>query len=105
VAYDPALLSFILAGVVGGVAVVMSASPGWEASHELSRATDHWTAPLVTRRYPIDAGARERLAREAAILEAHGYEAVHRRLDGPRPASPDDEAPSADRIVITYHLS
>jgi hypothetical protein len=111
VAYDPALLSFILAGVVGGVAVVMSASTGWETSHELSRATDHWTAPVVTRRYPNDATAQQRVAREAAVLEAHGYRAVQRRLDGPGSTSsgddppPGDAAPPAARIAITYSLS
>jgi hypothetical protein len=110
VAYDPALLSFILAGVVGGVAVVMSASTGWESSHELSGATDHWSQPVVTRRYPTDAEAGQRIAREAAILEAHGYKAVARRVDGarqPTPGAPvrDSGAPAGGQVVVTYHLS
>lgn len=113
-AYDPALLSFILAGMVGGVAVVMSASTGWETSHELSRATDQWTQPVVTRRYPDDAAAGQRIAREAAILEAHGYTTVQRRLEAAGVASPPDAAPAAERTalakpaagwVVTYRLS
>jgi hypothetical protein len=79
VAYDPALTSFIIVGLVGGVAVVMSASSGWETSHELARATDGWTAPVVTRSYPDEASARPRLTNEAAVLESHGYRAVLRR--------------------------
>jgi len=89
----------------------MSASTGWEASHELSRATDHWTLPVVTRRYPDDASAGQRIAREAAILEAHGYKAAQRRVDGagstPTPGASIGEPgdPAGGRVVVTYHLS
>jgi hypothetical protein len=129
VAYDPALTSFIIVGLVGGVAVVMSAAPGWESSHELARATDHWTAPVVSRTFPLDAGAQERLNRETAILEGHGYRIVLRREvatsslvaggsiadeasgagpDGAAGDGPSRELPAeaSDRtIVITYRLS
>jgi hypothetical protein len=114
-AYDPALFSFIIVGVVGGVAVVMNASSGWEVSHELARATDTWTAPVVTRTYRNDATARARIAREAAVLSGHGYRAVLRREVGGDPAPADGEV-SAGRddqpgpraggtIVITYDLA
>jgi hypothetical protein len=115
--YDPALISFILVGLVGGVAVVMSASSGWEISHELARATDGWTAPLVVRSYPNEAAARERASREASVLEGHGYRAVLRRQQGDEPgpagAGGTDRAggpgtpavTSTDgRIVVIYHL-
>lgn len=114
-AYDPALLSFIIVGVVGGVAVVMNASSGWEVSHELARATDTWTAPVVTRRYRNDATARARISTEAAVLSSHGYQAVLRREVGGDPvvAEGDAQAGRGDRaasqaggtIVITYELA
>jgi hypothetical protein len=115
VAYDPALTSFIIVGVVGGVAVVMSAAPGWETSHELARATDGWTAPVVTRSYRNDSTARVRESREAAILQGHGYEAILRRetgglsalgqvgATGGRKVQPG--TPARGSIVITYHLA
>lgn len=106
-AYDPALTSFIIVGIVGGVAVVMSAAPGWESSHELERVTDGWTAPVVSRTYTVDEPARERLRREAAILEGHGYRAVLRReVDGaPATGEPPAEPMSGPAIVITYRLA
>ncbi len=114
-AYDPALISFIIVGVVGGVAVVMNASSGWEVSHELARATDTWTAPVVTRTYRNDATARVRISREAAVLHDHGYQAVLRREIGGDPAPGNSEATDgpADQpgpqaggtIIITYDLA
>jgi hypothetical protein len=114
-AYDPALLSFIIVGVVGGVAVVMNVSSGWEISHELARATDTWTAPVVTRSYRNDATARARISTEAAVLGSHGYRAVLRREVGGDPVVADGEAkdgrgaeprPGAGgTIVITYDLA
>jgi hypothetical protein len=104
VAYDPALTSFIIVGVVGGVAVVMSAAPGWETSHELARATDGWTAPVVSRSYPHDPRSRQRLKREAAVLEGHGYRAVLRRGVGGDPEAPAETAADAT-IVVTYRLA
>ena len=114
-AYDPALTSFIIVGLVGGVAVVMSASSGWETSHELARATDGWTAPVVTRRYRNDATASVRVSREAAILHDHGYAAVLRRATAGEPVSGDangtlapdggSDAVASGSIVITYHLA
>jgi hypothetical protein len=114
-AYDPALISFIIVGVVGGVAVVMNVSSGWEVSHELARATDTWTAPVVTRSYRNDATARARISREAAVLHGHGYRAVLRREVGGDAAPGDGEArggssvkggsPATGTIVITYDLS
>ena len=113
-AYDPALTSFIIVGVVGGVAVVMSAAPGWETSHELARATDGWTAPVLTRSYRNDSTARVRVSREAAILEGHGYEAILRRETRGQPALGQVAAtggrkvrpgtPARGSIVITYQL-
>lgn len=119
-AYDPALFSFIIVGVVGGVAVVMSASSNWEITHELARATDDWTSPLVMRTYPGDPTAQQAIAREAAVLGAHGYKAVLRRelrRAGPSEASgsgavaratsgrgtPAGSPPTA-QIVIHYRL-
>jgi len=114
VAYDPLLTSFILVGLVGGVAVVLSAAPGWESSHELTRATDDWTVPVVSRTYGDDARARQRLRREHAILESHGYRVALRREAAA--AATQDVAPAtgagADRerggprreIVVTYRL-
>jgi hypothetical protein len=75
VAYDPTLTSFIVVAVVGGAAAVLNASSEWELSYELSRATERWTKLAVARVYE-PAAAADRPAREAAILEAHGYQAV-----------------------------
>ena len=113
-AYDPVLISFIMVGLVGGVAVVMNASSGWEISHELARATDTWTAPVVTRSYRNDATARTRISTEAAVLSSHGYRAVLRREVGGDPVvaeaeaarGADDQAvPKPGTIVITYDLA
>ena len=114
-AYDPALLSFIIVGVVGGVAVVMNASSGWEVSHELARATDAWTAPVVTRTYRNDATARARISTEAAVLGSHGYRAVLRREIGGDPVVAEGDAKdgrgdqpgsqAGGTIVITYDLA
>jgi hypothetical protein len=89
VAYEPALTSFILAGTVGGLALVMSLSADWEVTHELARATRDWSAVMLSRSYDReDAGSQRRASREAAILLAHGYE----RMTEPRdPAVPDAE--------------
>jgi len=114
VAYDPTVTAFILAGVVGAVAVVLGASSDWEATDELARATDRWTSPWLVRTYARDGGAGKRLAAEAAILRAHGYAiAFQRGVDGP--GLPVDEAetmadaeptigPPRGRIVVTYQL-
>ena len=114
-AYDPALLSFIIVGVVGGVALVMNASSGWEVSHELARATDTWTAPVVTRTYRNDATALASIAKEAEVLNGHGYRAVLRREVGGDPVVADGEAKdgrgaeprpgTGGTIVITYDLA
>lgn len=114
-AYDPALISFILVGVVGGVAVIMNASSSWELTHELARATDTWTVPVVTRSYRDDAPGQARISREAAVLHGHGYRAVLRREASGDPAPGDDVASGgrSDRpgtqatgtIVITYDLA
>jgi hypothetical protein len=113
-AYDPALLSFIIVGVVGGVAVVLNVSSDWEITRELARATEGWTAPIVVRRYRDDSTLQQKVAREAAVLRGHGYEAVARRRqigdldpgragthDGP---SGDADAPPTAKVFITYHL-
>lgn len=94
-AYDPALTAFILAGMVGGAALVMNASSDWEIAHELATATNRWTAPIVVRSYE-DSPARHRRAREAAILQAHGYEAE-------RDGDPKRIAP--DRVAVTFRLA
>jgi len=114
-AYDPALISFIIVGVVGSVAVVMNASSGWEISHELARATDTWTAPVVTRRYRNDTTARARISREAEVLRGHGYRAVLQREGAGdyTPANGAARGARSDRdgtlpagiIVITYDLA
>jgi len=114
-AYDPALLSFIIVGVVGGVAVVMNASSGWEVSHELARATETWTVSVVTRTYRNDATARARISTEAAVLSSHGYRAVLRREVGGDPVAAGGEATdgpagqsgsqAGGTIVITYDLA
>jgi hypothetical protein len=95
-AYDPTLTSFIVVAVVGGTAAVMNASSEWELAHELSRATERWTKLAVVRVYER-AVPQDRSGREAAILEAHGYETVPERSCGPRPA-----AAPADATVICY---
>jgi hypothetical protein len=107
VVYEPALTAVILAGVVGGVAVVLGASSDWEVSSELARATLSWSAPLVTRSYDNDSAASRRLSREAVVLRAHGYRAVLQRgslgsaepTDGRHvvPGTPSDRT-----IVVTY---
>jgi hypothetical protein len=74
-AYDPMVTSAILVGVVGGLAVFLNLSSDWEITRELARATDRWTAPLVVRSYRDDARAREKVLREAALLQGHGYRA------------------------------
>lgn len=107
-AYDPYLTSFILVGIVGGVAVIMSTSADWEVTFELARATNRWTRVVVVRRYDNDAPSQTRLSKEATILQAHGYKALLRRLmtigdvdiDADA-ATPND--PSA-KIVVTYQL-
>ena len=101
--YEPAVASFILVGMVGGAAMVMNASYGWEISHELAKVTDHWTLPVVVRSYDGDAKARERLAKEAEILRGHGYAAALPEATR-RPDARPDALPSA-RIVIAYQLS
>jgi hypothetical protein len=114
-AYDPALLSFIIVGVVGGVAFVLNVSSDWDVARELSRETDGWTAPLVVRGYRDDASMERAVAREAAVLRDHGYRAVTRRrqigeLDPGRagirdgPGGDADTAPTA-KVFITYHLA
>ena len=111
-AYEPALTSFILVGVVGGVALVMNLSADWEVTHELSRATDAWTR---ARSYDNKPSAQRRASQEAAILLAHGYEKVPLRGEvtpfeagispgaGVRTAATTTE--SHAKIVITYRLA
>jgi hypothetical protein len=72
-AFDPAVTSFVLVGVVGGLAIFLNASSDWEVARELARETDGWTAPLLVRRYRTDAAARRRAWREAGVLRGHGY--------------------------------
>lgn len=86
VAYDPALTSFIVVAVVGGAAAVLNVSSEWELAYELSRATERWTRLEVVRVYG-PAMPPDRPAREAAMLEAHGYEAVPKRNCGPHPVA------------------
>lgn len=86
VAYDPTLTSFIVVAVVGGTAAVLNVSSEWELAHELSRATEHWTKLQVVRVYAPDMSP-DRPVREAAVLEAHGYEVVPERMCGPRPVA------------------
>jgi hypothetical protein len=74
VLYEPPIIAFILVAIVGGLAVIMGISADWELSHELSHATDRWTQPVVVRRYEDGPSGRERAAREAALLRAHGYQ-------------------------------
>jgi hypothetical protein len=74
VLYEPPIIAFILVALVGGLAVIMGISAEWELSHELSRATDRWTQPVVVRRYDAGPAGRERAATEAALLRAHGYQ-------------------------------
>ena len=93
---DPAVIAFILVGIVGGVAVVMSVSADWELTHDLSRATGRWSAPVIVRRYDHDDAGRHRLARETAILEAHGYHAA-------APGPPIETEPGR-RMVVTFVL-
>jgi hypothetical protein len=100
VAYDPSLTSFIIVGIVGGVAVVMNASSEWEISHELSRATDNWRALQVVRSYGDNPAAERMASREAAILEAHGYRPM---ATGGRSVVPDT-LPSGG-TAITYSLA
>jgi len=93
----------------------MNVSSGWEVSHELARATDTWTAPVVTRSYRNDATARARISTEAAVLGSHGYRAVLRREvgGGPMVAEGDAKDGRGDQagsqaggtIVITYDLA
>lgn len=115
-AYEPALTSFILAGTVGGVALIMSLSADWDVTHELAGATQRWTAVMVSRSYDRDdAKARRRASKEAAILLAHGYERMPER---PEPGVPEhpDVAPTGDtegsaepvpagRLVVRYRLA
>ena len=98
-AYDPILTSFIAVGVVGGVAVVMNVSADWGVTHELAKATDNWTSPLVSRRYERNAKLFERRTKEVAVLRAHGYNAAYERGEGalrePEPAGPADAPPGS----------
>jgi hypothetical protein len=98
-AYDPTLTSFIIVGVVGGLAVFLNLSSDWEITRELARATDGWTAPLVVRSYRDDSTGQERVAREAAQLRGHGYLAWLQRggRDDLRLGSP---AGTEERIVL-----
>jgi len=114
-AYDPALLSFIIVGVVGGVAVVMNVSSDWEVARELAHETDSWTAPIVVRGYRDDSTLQQKVAREAAVLRDHGYQAVLRRrqigeLEPGRARTSDGRrgeagTPPIARIFITYQLA
>ena len=111
-AYDPMLASAILVGVVGGVAVVLNLTSDWEITRELASATDGWTAALVVRSYRDDSTAQEKVAREAALLQARGYRARLQRGGSDRltlgSAAADRErvvvaGTHADgRILITY---
>ena len=112
--YDPALTSFLIVGVVGGLAVFLNVSSDWEISFELARATRSWTAPLVVRRYRDDATAQERVSREAAVLRGHGYEPALRRAERLDPSLGSTAATGgrsalagahgSEVIVITYLL-
>jgi hypothetical protein len=115
-AYEPALVSFILAGTVGGLALVMSLSADWEVTHELARATQGWTLVMVSRTYDgADAKAGPRASKEASILVAHGYEQMAGQPEAD--AAVGEGAPearggldsvvpgSADRIVVRFRLT
>jgi hypothetical protein len=106
VAWDPAVTAFILAGLVGGVGLVMNVSEGWELSHELSNATARWTALVVVRRYEAGAASKRRRAREGAVLAAHGYRLAHEQAAGPARSGGDEPVPkdSSPMILVTYHL-
>lgn len=105
-AWDPAVTAFILAGLVGGVGLVMNVSEGWELSHELSSATARWTALVVVRRYEAGTGSKRRRAREAAVLVAHGYRLAHEQATGPAWDAADrpEVRDSSPAILVTYHL-
>jgi hypothetical protein len=81
VTYDPVVTSFIMVGVVGGVALVLNVTSDWEVTFELARATDRWTAPLVTRNYDDASTRPQRRSKEASILGAHGYRPAFERGD------------------------
>ena len=103
-AYEPAIVSFILVGTIGGVAVIMNASSGWEISHDLSRLTQRWTLRQVIRTYGTDARARERRAREADILQSHGYTSMEMPEGTLAARGSDIPTGSGGRIVIVYQL-
>jgi len=99
VAYDPALTSLIIVGTFGSLAAFLNISADWEISGELSRVTDRWTAPLVVRTYRDDATAQRRVAREAAVLREHGYQAVLQR-GGSRDFVAGGVSPTGERIAL-----
>ena len=114
-AYDPTLTSFIIVGVVGGLAAFLNVSSEWELTRELARATDSWTSPLVVRRYRNDSATRQTRSREAAVLQGHGYRSLPRPdvEGGPTPGgavasgehSETPETRPAEVIFVTYHLA
>jgi hypothetical protein len=96
--HDPIFSSFLIVAVVGGLLIFLNLTSEWGITSELARATDDWTAPLVVRSYRDDAKAREKVAREAVLLQARGYRA---RLQ--RGGSDDLQlggAPAGERIVL-----
>ncbi len=113
-AYDPTLTSFIIVGVVGGLAAFLNVSSEWELTRELARATDSWTSPLVVRRYRNNSTTRQTRSREAAVLHGHGYRSLPRPDEGGGPTpgggaatgergEPETRAPEV--IFVTYHLA
>ena len=94
--FEPPVVAFILVAIVGGVAVIMGISADWEVSHELSRATDGWTQPVVVRRYEGGPEGRQLAEKEAAILRGHGYQASGQGL--PLATAPGEAA------LVTYVL-
>jgi hypothetical protein len=96
VSYEPAIIAFILVAIVGGVAVIMGISADWEVSHDLARATDRWTQPVLVRRYDGGPGGRRVAEKEAAILGGHGYQ----------PSGPGlpAETRAGEPVLLTYVL-
>jgi hypothetical protein len=82
VAYDPALTTIIIGGVVIGVMVAVNGASDSGITAELARATGSWTAPLIARSYDNNSTGQKKLSKEASILQAHGYKAALQSGEG-----------------------